>query len=292
MKAGFASFHPVVCFVYYVNLFLFSMLFLHPFFLVTILAAAVALNGLQHQGERMKRSFPFFLIIGLVFFIMNPLISHRGTHILFYIGSEPITLESVLYGWMMMMSLLAIVTAFLSYNRIITADKFLFLFSSLSPKAALLTMMAARFVPLLQRRFSELALIQRTRGLNPQTGSVKKRAAEGMQLLQLLLSSSLEEAMQTADSVKARGYGTSKRTAYFPYRMGTMDWTVLGLLVLSAGLAYTGWLFGWGRLQIYPELESVWFTSYEWLTYIAACLFLVIPLVIEGREEIRWRFLK
>lgn len=292
MKSGFASFHPVVCFVYYVNLFLFSMLFLHPFFLVTLLVGAAALNGLQHQGARMKRSFPFFLVIGLVFVIINPLISHRGTHILFYIGSEPITLESVLYGLMMMLSLMTIMTAFLSYNRIMTADKFLFLFSSFSPKAALLSMMAARFVPLLKRRLSDLTIIQRTRGLNPQTGSIRKRAAEGMQLLQLLLSSSLEEAMQTADSVKARGYGTSKRTAYFPYRMGVMDWTVLGLLAVSAGLAYVGCVFGYGRLQIYPELESVLFTLYEWITYSAVCFFLIIPLVIEGREEIRWRFLK
>lgn len=292
MKTGFAFLHPAVCFFYYINLFLFSMIFLHPFFLITALVSVAALNGLQNQGERMKRSLLFFLVIGLVFCVMNPLMSHRGTHILFYLGSEPITLESILYGFVMMLSLLTIMTAFLSYNHVITADKFLFLFSSFSPKAALLMMMAARFVPLLKRRFSELALIQRTRGLDPGSGSIKKRAMEGMQLLQLLLSSSLEEAMQTADSIKARGYGTNKRTVYFPYKMGSVDWVVLAFLITSAIISYVGCLFGYGRLTIYPKLESIWFTSYEWVTYISVCLFLCIPLVIEGREEVRWRFSK
>lgn len=292
MKPGFASLHPFVCFTYYLILFLFSMLFLHPSFLITLLVGVIILNLFHDQGRNLKRSIPFFLAIGLIPFLVNPLLTHRGSHMLFYFLGKPITFESILYGLVVMLSLVTIMAAFSSYNHVITADKFLFLFARFSPKVALLGMMAARFVPLLKIRFSELAMIQRTRGLDPQSGSMKKRASEGMTLLGILLSSSLEEAMQTADSVKARGYGTCKRTVYFPYKMSSIDWWVLSFIIVSGSVAFIGWIFGYGRLEIYPKLESIWFTSHEWIPYIAICLFLCIPLAVEGREVMRWHLLK
>lgn len=292
MKLGFASFHPFVNFYYYIGLFLFSLMFLHPFFLMTILLSIILLHLFHDRGKKLKRSLPFFLSISVILFVVNPLISHRGEHIWFYIGGQPITFEAILYGFNSMLSLLVIMVAFLSYNRVITSDKFLFLFASFFPKGALLTMMATRFVPLLQKRYSELSLVQRTRGLDPASGSLKKRASEGMQLMQMLLTASLEDGMHTADSIKARGYGTSKRTVYFPYRMASGDWLVLGLMLVTSLVAFGGWFLGYGRLQIYPELEPIGFTGLEWVAYLALCLFVWIPIAIEGREEIRWHLLK
>lgn len=64
-----------------------------------------------------------------------------------------------------------------------------------------------RFVPLFIRRLTTITAIQKTRGIQMETGKIKTRAYNGMRLVQILLVCSLEEALQTADSMEARGYG-------------------------------------------------------------------------------------
>lgn len=89
--------------------------------------------------------------------VINPLFSHRGSHILFYFMDQPITLEAVFYGLMMMTVLLTIFILFISYNYTVTADKFMYLFAGVAPKTALLTLMTIRFVPLFQRRLRQIS---------------------------------------------------------------------------------------------------------------------------------------
>ncbi|MFD2875261.1 hypothetical protein ACFTAO_03675 [Paenibacillus rhizoplanae] len=63
---------------------------------------------LQGQGRLLARSLPFMLLMAASVALLNPLFSHRGAHILFYWLDQPITLEAVLYGLMMMTMLLTI----------------------------------------------------------------------------------------------------------------------------------------------------------------------------------------
>ena len=50
--------------------------------------------------------------------------------------------------------------------------------------------------------------------------------------LQVLLICSLEDALQTADSMQARGFGVTKRTTYIRYRMERRDWYTLNYLII------------------------------------------------------------
>lgn len=242
-------------------------------------------------GE-LRKGIGFYLFIGILILIINPLFSHRGATILFYLFEQPITLESIMYGFLMMLSIMTILIAFVSFNFVISEDKFIYLFSSFAPKTALLIMMAFRFVPLLKRRLIEITNVQKTRGINVLSGTITQRAKAGFSILHILMTWSLEEALQTADSMKARGYGLGKRSSFHIYRLYKQDIFLLIWFSVLLIFLFTFGLLGVGKLEIYPKLESLQFSTFENYLFGLFLLFIFSPHFIEGREYLKWRLLK
>ncbi|WP_379154312.1 energy-coupling factor transporter transmembrane component T [Paenibacillus sp. sgz5001063] len=289
MNSGFRSMHPSVALVYYAGLLLFATLLFHPLFLATEIAGVTLLLVLQGQGRGLLRGLPFYLLMAGSVAVLNPLFSHRGAHILFYFMDQPITLEAVLYGLMMMMVLLAVFILFISYNYTVTTDKFMYLFAKAAPRTTLLTLMTMRFVPLFQRRLRQITLIQRIRGVDTGKGSLRSRMRDGMTLLKVLLTWSLEEALQTADSMKARGYGTAKRSTYSIFKLDLQDKLVLLVLTISGFITLLCWQQGYGTLEIYPRMKKMDYGWQDAVMYASFCLFVLTPSALEGKEKWLWR---
>jgi len=289
MNRGFASVHPAPCFLYYVGLVILAMTIYHPLFLFFALCSQVLLNFMQDGGRRLKASARFYIFLGLFIALANPFVSHRGQTVLFYFLDNPITLEAVVYGIAMMMSLLTVLISLVSYNMVITPDKFMFLFSSAFPKTAFLCMMAMRFVPVLRRRSQEIAVVQKTRGTDISTGTFMQRIKNGMQILIILVTWSLEEAIITARSMRARGYGVIKnRSSYFDYKMTRRDWIVFFLIVSSWVNLMFLWYMDIGHFQIYPELTPLTLDVNTVIFLVASFVYLAIPLLFEGAEKLAW----
>ncbi|MRN51503.1 energy-coupling factor transporter transmembrane component T [Paenibacillus monticola] len=289
MNKGFRSMHPAVALLYYAGLLLFAALLFHPVFLLTEMIGVLSLLLMQRQGRHLLRALPFYLLMAGSVAVMNPLFSHRGANILFYLLDQPITLEAVLYGVMMMLVLLTIFIVFRSYNYTVTTDKFMYLFAAAAPRTALLSLMAIRFVPLFQRRLRQITLIQSTRGINVNSGKLRKRMKDGMTLLKVLLTWSLEEALQSADSMKARGYGIRKRSTYGIYKLDRQDIWILIVLAVSGLCTLLGWLQGYAMLEIYPRMKPAVFSWGEAAMFASFCLFVLTPLGLEGKEKWLWR---
>jgi energy-coupling factor transport system permease protein len=289
MNNAFGSVHPITSFSYYAGVISFSMLFFHPAFLVTSLAAIMVIIVIHGEGKRLLGLLPYYILMGGLVAILNPLFSHRGRHILFYFMDQPITLEAILYGVTMMLSLLCILLAFVSFQQIVTTEKWMYLFSRVAPRTALLTSMSIRFVPLFLRRLDQITTIQRTKGVSIREGSLRKRSSDGMLLVRVLLTWSLEEALQTADSMKARGYGAAKRSSYVIYRMDRRDWYVLIFLGAMALVCIWGWMQGFGVLAIYPRLETLQFHPGEGIAFAGYCAFLLTPVALEEMERRSWK---
>ena len=292
MARGIHTFHPFVSFFYYVGAATLVMLYKHPVFLLVGAILLVLFNYQLDQGKTLKRWFMMLIFLSVLFLIMNPLTNHRGTHILFYVHNNPIMLEAIIQGIILALSIFAIMTLFTTYNLVITADKFLFLFSRWLPQWALLTMLSMRFVPLLRRRLREIETVQKGKGLSVTEGKLKSRAKNGILLVQILLTWSLEEAIQTADSMAARGYGIKKRSKYTPYKMVLTDWLAIIYMIIIAAIGLAGWWLGDGVLSVYPILETMSIQGREWFYLFIFMLFIGSPLIIEGREAVRWHFWK
>lgn len=289
MNRGFASLHPAPCFLYYMSLVILAMIIYHPLFLFLALYFQILLNIMQDGGKKLKQSIKYYIVLGLLMVIINPLISHRGQTVLFYLFDNPITLEAVIYGVVMMMSLLTVLIAFVSYNMVITPNKFMYLFSSLFSKTAFMCMMAMRFVPLLKNRSQDIVMVQKTRGSDTTTGNFLQRMKNGMQILNILITWSLEEAIITSRSMRARGYGITKaRSSYFDYEMTKNDWAVLAVIIFSCGALLFFWYQGIGYFQIYPEISPLIFDIKMISFFALSLIYLGIPIVIEGAEKLRW----
>ena len=161
----------------------------------------------------------------------------------------------------------------------------------LEPKVALLTMITVRFVPLFMRRLQKITLVQK-RSVQVDAGSIVERVKNGMQLLQVLLICSLEDALQTADSMQARGFGVTKRTTYIRYRMERRDWYTLSYLSILFIVAIICSTYGGGKLIIYPKVESILFQQYDGMMFVVFTMFISLPIIMEGREWIWWRMQK
>ena len=152
-------------------------------------------------------------------------------------------------------------------------------------------MITVRFVPLFIRRLKKITLVQNERCAGRFRFDNRTRQ-NGMQLLQVLLICSLEDALQTADSMQARGFGVTKRTTYIRYRMERRDWYTLSYLIILFIAAIVCSNYGGGKLIIYPKVESILFQQYDGMMFVLFTLFISLPIMMEGREWIWWRMQK
>lgn len=289
MEYGFSSIHPLPSFLYYVGVIIFSMTFYHPVFLFTGLVILIFLNYLQDGGEALRSYRKFYIFMAIIIVLVNPIISNRGETVLFYLFDKCITLESFVYGISMMLSLISIMVLFLSYNQTISDDKFMYLFSGILPKTTFLIMMTIRFVPLLKRRSKEISTVQKLRGVDSSKGSFKEKIQDGMKVLNILVTWSLEDSIQTARSMRARGYGVIKdRSFYFNYKMDKMDWIVLISIVALIFVLLFSWNLKIVNYQIYPKVQPISFDLRTGLFYILYLVYMNIPIFIEGMDRAKW----
>ncbi|WP_255396863.1 energy-coupling factor transporter transmembrane component T [Sporosarcina sp. P26b] len=277
-------------FFYYICIGFFAMFFNHPLFLLGGSLSLIAVN-LSHDGGRaMKQWAPLMIVMTVVIIVINPFINSRGTHVWFYIFRKQVTYEATLYGVVTALSLLMILLVFVSLNNVLNGNKLLYIFARILPRTAFLIMMSIRFVPLLKRRLTEIQDVQRLKGMTMTQGTLRERAKSGMSMLQILLSWSLEEAVETADSMKARGYGLGKRRPYIPYRMTKSDTNWLSYLVIFFALCVTGGVMGFGKIMIYPELGTLHLSFSDWIVFICGMAIALFPVFVEGREQLKWNY--
>lgn len=290
MEVGFRSYHPFILFFYYVCVGTLAMFFNHPIFIATALILLILVNVTYDRGQALRKWIPMLLIMSTLIILLNPFLVSRGSTILFYFRGKQVTLEATMYGMVFALSIAAILVMFISFNLILNGNKFLFVFSKILPRTAFLTMLAIRFVPLLKARLDEINAVQQVRGLTMDVGTIRERARSGMLRLQILLTWSLEEAIQTSDSMKARGYGLGTRTSYVPYKLTKRDWTWLVLLIILFALCFIGGSLGYGKILIYPELGTLHLYALDWVVFICMVLICSFPLFAEGGEWLRWKF--
>ncbi|QTD40813.1 energy-coupling factor transporter transmembrane component T [Sporosarcina sp. Te-1] len=290
MGNGIHSIHPFVMFFYYVCIGFYAMFFNHPVFLLAGCFALVAVNLTHDGGTAMKQWVPLMISMTMLIILVNPFINSRGTHVFFYFRGKQVTLEATLYGVVTSMSLLMILLLFISLNLVLNGNKILYIFSRILPKTAFLIMLSIRFVPLLKRRLTEITDVQRLKGMTIRQGSIRNRAKSGMSIMQVLLAWSLEEAIETADSMKARGYGTGKRSPYIPYRITKTDKNWIVYLVLFFILSVAGGLLGYGKIIIYPKLGTLHLYPLDWVVFSCSLAVMLFPVFVEGREQLKWNY--
>ena len=289
----FAGYHPSVNFVYYALVLLFSMCLMHPAYLAVSLLAATAYS-IRLRGRKAARSTLIYLLpMLLMAAFVNPAFNHEGATILTYLPSgNPLTLESMCYGLAAAAMLGSVVMWFSSYNEVMTSDKFVYLFGRVIPALSLVLSMALRFVPRFTAQFRRVSRAQKCIGRDVSSGSVGKRLRCAAAILSIMITWSMENALDTADSMRARGYGLPHRTSFSIYRFSERDRMALLWLLACGGFVLAGWIAGGTYFRYYPTVKSAPFGEWTvlfWMAYGALCL---TPLILDWREDRVWNAIR
>ena len=280
----------MVNFVYFTLVLTFSMFFMHPVYLtVSLLCAAafsIRLSGKSALRPQLKFLLPTVLAVALI----NSAFSHAGVTILAYLPSgNPLTLESIIYGAAAAVMLAAVIIWFSCFNVVMTTDKFVYLFGRVIPAMSLVLSMAFRFVPRFAAQFREVSEAQRCIGRDVSEGSAVERLKKAASIVSIMVTWSLENAAQTADSMKSRGYGLSGRTAFSVYCLDGRDKALLVWLLLGGFYIVCGWAAGGIEFHYYPMMEGTQLGVFQLSFMLAYLLLCLTPIVLDAVEDIKWK---
>lgn len=291
-ESGLGLYHPLVSFGYFIAVIAGTLLFIHPVFvlisLVCAILAAAFINGKKAFLGTLGFGIPMFVFIALA----NPLFNHRGATILFYLFDNPVTLEAVIYGIVSAGMMFAAVIWFTCYNTVVTSDKFIYIFGRILPSIALIVSMTLSLIPRLMAQVKIIADSQRSIGLDWKSGSLKNRVRSGARVLSILVSWALEDAVITADSMKARGYGQHRRSNFSIFRFGKRDAIMMAVIMLLFAAEIFAYASGRGTMEFYPAMVMPEIDFTDILIYVSYITLGILPIVIQMKEDRKWKRLK
>lgn len=272
----FSTYHSAVIFGYFfVAIGLTLATFNLPFASVSFLSASVYYIFLKGIKSFIKCILGCLIIV-LSVTIINPLVNAQGFTLLFRIGEKPITLEATLYGITAGVVLASVIVWFFCYSEVMTSDKFLSLFGRVFKTSAMMVAMILRYIPYTIRKSKEINTAQMA--LTGKKNNFKRQ----LRSVSVLMAWSMESAIETADSMKSRGYGSKKRTVYSNERFKDRDVFMLLIIVVLAFVNIVNVILTVSKTQYFPFVIFPKMSVEYWFY----TLLLVLPLTAEVKERI------
>ncbi len=187
----------------------------------------------------------------------------------------PITIESVIYGVDVALGLAAAVLAVAPLSRVLYAHDLIDAFPGPLQRTAALTGAAVNLVPAVARNAVAISEAQRMRG---RSGT---RLRDLHAVAAPIVLSALDDSLQLAEAMEARGFGSGPRTRYATHRLDARALAVIacaaGAVVLTLVARATGALPDWYPFPVatMPDIA---------LLPVVACALLASPLLAWRRS--------
>jgi energy-coupling factor transport system permease protein len=290
----FPQYHPAVLAVYLFGAVFCTMFAMNPEYVVLSFLCAgiysVTLMGVQKYLRTLRLISAMFLITA----IFNLLTTRVSGEVLLRIGNFRLTLESLMFVVCMGGMLAAAIVWLTCLNNLISGDKLIFLLGKSAPTTAMVISMILKLVPETTRKYREISDAQRV--LHPAEPSANDRIHNGSlgrsafkkkvttirrtsKICGALMSRAMEDGIETADAMRARGYGVGLRTRYKQRNLRSRD--IFSLLALSVlFLGNFSWIIYGNKTEVSSKIID---TSLPGLLMgLAYVIMLLYPLLIEG----------
>ena len=289
----FKTYHPIVNFVYFIFVIGFSCVFMHPVSLVISIFSGFTYSVMIKCKSAVKTNLIYMLPTLLFAALINPAFNHEGITIIKYLPSgNPLTLESVIYGLAAAIMIVSVICWFSCYTEVMTSDKFIYLFGRIIPSLSLILSMTLRFVPRFSAQLKTVANAQRCMGRDVSNGSIVERAKHGLSILSIMTTWALENAIDTADSMKSRGYGHPGRTAFSIFTFDKRDKKALLCIMILGMYTLAGNLMGGMYFRYFPSMKANEFSVFGLSVFVAYFALCICPIVIEIWEVRKWKAIK
>lgn len=284
----FDSYHPMINLIYFVTAIVCAVSFDHPVYLaISFLCAfmySVKLNG--------KRSLIFNLcLIPLIgaYAAWYSYYNHFGITGLRmnFIGNR-ITLEAVTAGIVRGMKTAAVLMIFSCIFAVVSADKVVYLFGRISPRLSLYLSILLRFVPRVKQRARRIELSRRGIGKGCFQGNPLQCLMHMCSFLSILITWTLEDFMDSAASMKCRGYSLRGRTAFSIYRFDNRDRSFVIAIFACMTVTCMAVAFNQTGIQYNPVIIMNRITGISAVFYVAYAVLLLLPMALQTVGEKRF----
>ena len=276
-NSTFATFHPIITFVYFAAVIGITMFSMNPIFLAMTFIISFIYSVMIYGRNAIKLNLSVLVPIMIVTMILNPLFTHKGKTVLFYLNGNAMTLESIIYGLAAATMLSSMIIWFSCFNKMMSSDKFIYLFGRVAPAISLILSMCFRFIPMLKNRFKEISEGQKCMGRDFSGGSLIKRSRQLCKEISILIAWSLE------------GYGLKGRTSFSIFRFDKRDGRLMSLIIILFIIVLAGCMKGQNNILYYPEVIFTPITSFSIIVIISYFLLLLLPIIIDIRGELMWK---
>ena len=290
-ELAFSRFHPVPLFCYFISLMLFTMFTQNPIMLLTALLGGICFNAATNTLKRSVSDLKFYAPMFLIIALTNPLFSHNGATPLFFMNDNPVTLEAILCGVNIAVMLTAVMLLCQSFTKVMESDKLLSLLGGLSPKLCTVLSMALRFIPLFKRKWGEIHDAQASMGYFRRESLTDKLVANA-RVFSALVTWALENSVDTASSMSARGYGLKGKKSFSLFRFTKKDAVLLLAVGLLSAVTLIGVILGKTYFSFYPVITYISADGVAIASYAAFSVLSFLPFIIEVKEALHWKYLR
>lgn len=207
--------HPFVDFARCISVLIIACSTNNPVALTILLLGSFVLIGKNKAGFYLGE-----LAVVMTVTLVNVLTNHRGETFLFYMNDNVITLESIVYGIVLGTQIVALCNLCMYLSRNMTSEKVVIVCSYLSPSLSLLVSMSIRSVNRYKNKLVEIFRYQKSQSSQ---NSWFELLFISLRTISILINWSLENGIETSDSMKCRGYGSCRRTSYSPVSLVRKD---------------------------------------------------------------------
>ena len=277
--------NPYVSCFYFICVIFFSMIFMHPFFVMLNVAFSFTACMVLAKRETLASAW-YTLGFAFVIAIMNPLFSTEGNTVLFTVFGRSYTLQALVYGFIMAGILISCINWFSCFGKVITTDKFMYMTGGRLPRVTTVLTMVISLIPFFQKKLAEISDVQRT--VLP-GGNSRKSA---FRALNSATAYAFEHAVNLSFSMKNRGYGTGRASRYADYSFTTEDRILFAAVLAMAAVSFLTVLPAATGVEIIPEIILPPAGIKEYAGTVFYVLLLAVPLITKILEDLQWRYLK
>jgi energy-coupling factor transport system permease protein len=150
--------------------------------------------------------------------------------------------------------------------------------------------MVLRFIPLVRSQSEEIKKAEKGVGNLPTEKDFIGKIRHGARRLSILISWTLEKGIDSADSMKARGYGLHGRTSYNSYIFSVKDAFFLILSLIASGVFFfVGTKY---KSNYNPVIDIPMPDILATLLITVIAFVLLLPTLYDLREERKWSISK
>ncbi len=285
----FDSYHPMINLIYFAAAIGCTICFRQPVFLGISFVCGF-LYSVKLGGVKMLLLNVSFTLLGICYAGWYAYYNHFGVTKLRvnFIGNQ-ITLESIACGLVIGLITATVLMWMCCVFMLITADKIVYLFGRVSPKLSLFLSILLRTVPRVKSRAVRIEVSREGIGRGVRQGGLWARFLHLISLISILITWTLEDFVESAVSMRSRGYALKGRTAFSIYRFDNRDRGLVITFFWCLTLIMMAILFDQTSMYFDPVMVMNPITNWSYVFYIAYGVFLLLPMVLQIIGEYRFK---